>query len=200
MESVKRNADRQQNVETRRLVNDADPREQPLEILQQKISVFEEPEHAQIHANAGNEPPALSMRTLRPGNLPAEPKIHAGSRKKQRGEWRIPRAVKNVARQDQQVLSQLPAVKAPVERHDNCEKNNKRERVEKHCGRRLKRTLLEIVSPDATSRRCADHRLPIFDVAYREVTLDATSFVFQTSAPIDQSTEEDESERSANDL
>jgi hypothetical protein len=67
------------------------------------------------------------MRIVRPSNLTAEPKIHAGCRKKQRGEWRVPRAVKDVARYDQQVLSQLPAVKAPVERHDDREKNNERE-------------------------------------------------------------------------
>src|SRR5438874_7699278 len=123
----------------RRLVDDSDARERPLEILQQKISIFEEPEHAQIHANAGNEPPALSMRTLRFGHLAAEPEIHASCRKEQRSKWRVPGAVKNVARYDQQILSQLPAVKAPVQRDDNREEDNERERVEKHCDQRLKR-------------------------------------------------------------
>ena len=111
----------------RRLVNDSDAREQPLEILQQKISVFEEAEHAQVHANTGNEPPPLSMCTLRLGHLASEPEIHAGCRKEQRGKWRVPGAVKNVARYDQQVFSQLPAMEAPVERDDNRKEDNERE-------------------------------------------------------------------------
>jgi len=79
------------------------------------------------------------MRTLRFGHLAAEPEIHAGCRKEQRSKWRVPGAVKNVARYDQQILSQLPAVKAPVQRDDNREEDNERERVEKHCDQRLKR-------------------------------------------------------------
>ena|SRR6266566_1950323 len=92
------------------------------------------------------------MRTLRFGHLAAEPEIHAGCRKEQRSKWRVPGAVKNVARYDQQILSQLPAVKAPVQRDDNREEDNERERVEKHCDQRLKRKLLEIVSPNARLR------------------------------------------------
>src|SRR5690348_15357928 len=107
MERVKRNADWQQNVEMRRLINDSDAREQPLEILQQKISVLEEPQHAQIHANAGNEPVTFSMRILRSGDLATKPKIHACCRKEQGGKWWVPGAVKNITRNDQQVLSQL---------------------------------------------------------------------------------------------
>src|ERR1700747_1693538 len=102
------------------LVNDSDPREQPLEILQEKISIFEEPEHAQVHPHAGTQPRALPMR-LRSGNLTAEPEIHAGCRKEQRGKWRVPGAVKNIARYDQQVSSQLPPLKAPVKCDDNRE-------------------------------------------------------------------------------
>ena len=64
------------------------------------------------------------MRTLRPGNLAAEPEIHAGCRKEQRGKWRVPGAVKNIARYDQQIFSQLPAMKAPIERDDNREEDN----------------------------------------------------------------------------
>src|ERR1043166_1400444 len=126
----------------RRLVNDSDPRQQPLEILQQKISVFEEPEHAQVHANAGNQPPGLPMQTLHLGNLAAEPEIHAGCRKEQGGKWRVPGAVKNIARYDQQVFSQLPSLKAPVKRDDNREEDKECEGIEKHCDRRLKRKLL----------------------------------------------------------
>jgi hypothetical protein len=56
MESIKGNSDRKQNVQVRWLINDPHSREQPLEILEQKVSVFKEPEHAQIHANARNQP------------------------------------------------------------------------------------------------------------------------------------------------
>ena len=58
MESVKGNADGQKNVEMRWLINDADAGEQPLEIFQQKVPVFEESQHAQVHADAGNQPRA----------------------------------------------------------------------------------------------------------------------------------------------
>ena len=52
MESVKGNSDRKQNVQMRRLIDDPDSRKQPLKIFEQKVSVFEKSEHAQIHANA----------------------------------------------------------------------------------------------------------------------------------------------------
>ena len=107
----------------RRLVNDSDAREQPVEILKQKISIFEEPEHAQVHAHAGNQPPALPMH-VRLGNLAAKPEIHSGCRKQQRGKWRVPGAVKNIARYDQQVFSKLPPLKAPVKCDDNREEDN----------------------------------------------------------------------------
>ena len=103
-----------------------------MEILQEKISVFEEPEHAQIHANAGNEPPALSVRTFRPGNPATEPEIHARCRKEQRRKWRVPGAIKNIARCDQQVFSQRPATETPVERDDDYEKDDESERIKKH--------------------------------------------------------------------
>jgi hypothetical protein len=43
MKRVKGNADGQKNVEVRWLIDDTKAREQPLEILQQKVSVFENP-------------------------------------------------------------------------------------------------------------------------------------------------------------
>ena len=132
MESVKRNSDRQQNVEMRRLIDDSGPCQQPLEILEQEISVLEKTEHAQIHANARDQPALLGQPGLRFGNLAAEPEIHRRSREKQRGERRIPRAVKNIAGDDEQIFSQLPAAKTPVEREDNDIKDNKSERVKKH--------------------------------------------------------------------
>src|ERR1700719_507490 len=76
MESVKGNADRQQNVEMGRLIDDPDAGNQPLEILEQKISVLKKAEHAQIHANAGHEPTFPGARIVRFADLPAEPEIH----------------------------------------------------------------------------------------------------------------------------
>src|SRR5207253_7870739 len=55
MKSVKGNANRQQDVEVRWMIDDADAGEEPLEIFQQEVSVFEKPEHAQVHADAGNQ-------------------------------------------------------------------------------------------------------------------------------------------------
>ena len=78
MERVKRNADGKQNVEMRRLIDDPYAREQPLEILEQKVSVLEKAEHAEVHANAGNEPSLLVMSILRFADLPTEPEIHSG--------------------------------------------------------------------------------------------------------------------------
>ena len=132
MEGVKRNADRKQNVEMRRLIDDADAGEQPLEILEQKISVLEKTEHAQIHANAGHQPTFPGARVFCFGDLPAEPEIHRRGRKKKRGKRRIPRAVKNVTGNDEQIFSDLPSAKAPVERDDDYEKNDEGERIKKH--------------------------------------------------------------------
>jgi hypothetical protein len=56
MESVKRNSHRKQDVQMRRLIDDPQSREQPLKILEQKVSVFEKAQHAQIHANARDQP------------------------------------------------------------------------------------------------------------------------------------------------
>src|SRR5207247_10557994 len=56
MKRVKGNADRQKNVEMRWLIDDAAARAQPLKILQQKVSVFEEHNHAQVHADAAHQP------------------------------------------------------------------------------------------------------------------------------------------------
>ncbi len=80
----------------RRLINDPNAREEPLEILEQKISIFEKPEHGQIHADARDQPAFLVVGRF--GDLAAEPEIHRGRRKKEGGEWRIPRAVENVTR------------------------------------------------------------------------------------------------------
>ena len=116
----------------RRLIDDPDAGKQPLEILEQKISVFEKAEHAQVHADARDQPPLLGRLTLRFSDLATEPEIHRGGREQERGEWRIPRAVKNVTRNDEQVLAKVPTVQAPVEGDDDYEKNDEGERIEKH--------------------------------------------------------------------
>src|SRR5205823_9451401 len=74
MKRVKGNADGQKNVEVRWLIDDTKAREQPLEILQQKVPVFEKPEHAQVHADAGNQPGAPGMKAFGPSNSRPEPK------------------------------------------------------------------------------------------------------------------------------
>ena len=127
MESVKGNPDGQKNIQVRRLVNDTDLRDQPLKILEQEISVFEKPEHAQIHADAGDQPGASRMAPLSLRNPSAEPKIHCRRGKEQRSERRVPRAIKNVARHDEQVLPQVPRPDGPVRGHDHREKNNEGE-------------------------------------------------------------------------
>ena len=135
MKRVKGNADGQKNVEMRRVIDDACPREQPLEIFEQKVPVFEETEHAQVHANAGDQPCSAGMAAFGSGHLSAEPKIHRRRGKKQRGEWRVPGAVKNVARDYEKVFSRVPRVNTPVRGDDDYKKDDERERIEEH-GRR----------------------------------------------------------------
>src|SRR5437868_2822237 len=103
MKSVKGNADRQKNVEMGRMVDDADARDEPLEIFKQEVSVFEKPKHAQVHADTANQPRA-TRRSLRLGNLPPQPKIHRRSGKEERGKRWIPGAIKDVARGHEQIL------------------------------------------------------------------------------------------------
>src|SRR5437868_14320536 len=98
MKSVEGNADRQKDIEVRRMVDHADAREDPLEIFQQEVSVFEKPEHAQVHADTANQPYAPRMAWFGPGNSSPEPEIHRRRGKEKCGERRIPSAVKNVAR------------------------------------------------------------------------------------------------------
>jgi len=112
------------------LINDSDAREKPLEILKQKISVFEKTEHAQIHADAGDEPSLLVI--LRFADLAAQPEIHGRGGKKERGKWRIPRAVENVTRDDEKIFSQIPTAQAPIESRDDDVENDEGERIKKH--------------------------------------------------------------------
>jgi hypothetical protein len=135
MKRVKGNADRQENVEMRRVVDDADAREQPLEIFEQKIPVFEETEHAQVHANAGDQPGPARMALFGPGHLSAEPKIHGRRGKEQRGEWRVPCAIKNVARDYEKIFPRIPGMNTPIRGDNDYKKDDERQRIEQH-GRR----------------------------------------------------------------
>ncbi len=116
----------------RRLIDDPDAREEPLEILKEKISVFEEAEHAQVHAHARDQPAAFCMSILRFANLPTEPEIHCGGGEKQRGKRWIPCAVKNVTGDDEQVFPQRPRSDAPVERDDHYKEDDESERIKQH--------------------------------------------------------------------
>jgi len=100
----KRNADGQKNVEMRWLIDDTNAREQPLKVLQQKVPVFEKPEHAQVHAHAANQPRAARTLTLSFRHLSSEPKIHRRRGKEQRSKRRVPRAVKNIARDYEEIF------------------------------------------------------------------------------------------------
>src|SRR5262245_40532480 len=131
MERVKGNSDRKQNVQVRWLIDDPDSREQPLKILEQKVSVFKEPEHAQIHANARNQP-ATSRMFSGLGHLTAKQKIHRCGPKQKRSKWRVPCAIKNITGYDEQIFSGLPRTNAPVGSDNDHIENNERERIKKH--------------------------------------------------------------------
>ena len=132
MESVEGNANRQKDVEVWWMVDDADAREEPLEIFQQEVSVFEKTEHAQVHADAADQPTSSRRLVLGFGNLPAQPKIHRGGGKKKRGKWGVPRAIKNVARNDEEIFPRVPRFDAPIDQDDDREKNDESERIEQH--------------------------------------------------------------------
>src|SRR3954469_23447787 len=114
MKSVKGNSDRKQNVQMRRLIDDPQSREEPLKILEQKVSVFKEPQHAQIHANTRNQPAPSCMLISGFAHSTAKPKIHGGGSEQKRSERRVPSAVKNVTGYDEQIFPRLPRTNAPV--------------------------------------------------------------------------------------
>src|SRR5205814_8515475 len=132
MERVKGNADRQKNVEMRWLIDDADAREQPLKVLQQKVPVFKKPEHAQVHAHAANQPRAARTPTLSFRHLSSEPKIHCRRGEEQRGKRRVPSAIKNVTRDYEEIFPRVPGTYAPVGSDDDCKKDDEGKRIEKH--------------------------------------------------------------------
>ena len=51
------------------------------------------------------------------------------------GERRVPRAVKNVARDYEQILARFPGTNRPVRTDNDDEKDNKGERIEQHARR-----------------------------------------------------------------
>ncbi len=132
MESVKGNSNRKQNVQTRRLIEDPDSREQPLKILEQKVSVFKEPEHAQIHANACDQPATSCMLIFGFAHLTAQPKIHRGGTEQERSERRVPGAIKNVTGYDEQIFPYPPRTNAPVKGDNDYEENDERQRIKEH--------------------------------------------------------------------
>jgi len=137
MKGVEGDADGQKNVEMWWLINDANASEQPLKILQQEVPVLEESQHAQVHADAANQPRTTRTSSFCPAHLPAKPKIHCRRGKEQRREGRIPRAVKDVASDYEKILPRIPGTYAPIGGDDDYKKDNERERIEKHYGRAI---------------------------------------------------------------
>ena len=135
MKGVKGNANRQQNVEMRRVINDTYSSKQPLKVLQQKIAVFKETKHAEVHADAGYQPCATRAPSFGPAHLSAKPEIHCGGGKQQRREWWIPRAVKDVTCDYEKILSRIPGMDAPIRCYDNYKEDDESQRIEKHEGR-----------------------------------------------------------------
>src|SRR6266699_1891959 len=72
------------------------------------------------------------MAFLDLGHSSAQPKIHRCRGKKQRGKWRVPRAVKNVARDDEEIFPRVPGTHAPVDGDGDRKKGDEGERIEKH--------------------------------------------------------------------
>ena len=129
---IKGNADGEKNVEMRRMVDDTDPGNEPLEVLEEEISVFEKPQHAEVHANAGDEPDASGLLSGGFRDSGAEPEIHAGRRKQERGKGRVPRPVENVTRDHEQILPRIPAPYAPIDGDNDYEEDDESERIKKH--------------------------------------------------------------------
>src|SRR6267378_904325 len=95
------------------LISDANASQQPLKILQQEVPIFEESQHAQVHADAGNQPRAARMQSLCPAHSSTEPKIHCRRGKEQHCERGVPRAVKGIARNYEEIFLGVPGTYAP---------------------------------------------------------------------------------------
>jgi hypothetical protein len=69
---------------------------------------------------------------VRFSDLSPEPEIHCRRGKQQGGKGRIPGAVKNVARDDEKILSQIPTAQTPIESRDDDVENDEGQRIKKH--------------------------------------------------------------------
>jgi len=119
----------------RRLISDTAASQDPLEILQQKIPVFEKSEHAQVDGDADDQPNPATFRAFLFSHDSAEIKIHRrGAEEKQR-EGRVPRAVKYVARDHEQILARFPGTDRPVRADNDDEKDDKGKRIKQHARR-----------------------------------------------------------------
>ena len=129
MKGVERDADREKEIKMRRLVGDPAPRQDPLEILEQKIPVLEKPEHAQVDRDADHEPNLAGFRLSLFAHDPAEVEIHRGRAEEEGGERRIPRAVENITRDHEQVFACRPGAHHPIRAHHHCEEDDESKRV-----------------------------------------------------------------------
>jgi hypothetical protein len=93
--------------------------------------------------------------------LSSEPKIHRRRGKEQRGERRVPRTVKNIARDYEEIFPRVPGMDAPVSGDDDYKKDDEGERIEKHDRR------------DCLSKRHADGQYILPD--HFEVDSDLTA-------------------------
>jgi hypothetical protein len=67
--------------------------------------------------------------------LSAKPKIHCRRGEEERRKWRVPRAVKNVARDHEEIFPRVPGTHAPISGDDDYKKDDEGERIEKHARR-----------------------------------------------------------------
>lgn len=139
MKCVERDADRQKEIEPRRVISDPAARQRPLEVLQQKVPVFKKAEHAQVYRDADHEPDLARFGLRLFSHDPAEVEVHRGGSEKERGKGRIPRAVKNVTRHDEEIFARGPGAQHPIRAHHHREKDDEGERVEKHALRLAER-------------------------------------------------------------
>ena len=134
MKGVERDADREKEIKMRRLVGDPAARQDPLEILEEKIPVLEKPEHAQVDRDADHEPNLARLRLSLFAHDPAEIEIHRGRAEEEGGERRIPRAVENITRDHEQVFACRPGAHHPIRAHHHREEDDESERVKEHAG------------------------------------------------------------------
>ena len=137
VKGVERDADGQEDIEVRRLVLNAATRQRPGEVLEEEVPVLEKAEHAQVHGHADPEPDLALVWFLHRAHFSAEIEIECSRREEEHSERRIPRAVKEVARDEEQILPRFPRAHRPVRAQNEHEKDDKGERVEQHRSRRL---------------------------------------------------------------